>query len=244
MLEEDILRNQNRSNNTRKKNQRKGNNKSSIVHQTKNKIILFEEIRIIRRNQLQVNDYDEKENAVKGETLSDYYQEMKRQAAEINEIQAANVLIEVNLNRLDYVERFVLYSDWYKKCIEYEQHEIEQLSDEYNRCVEILNELHMQQDRCIMQDAYIVAMTTTGSARLHSVLKDMGARIVIIEEAAEVFESHIVASLSKHCEHLILIGDHVQLRPNPTVYKLAKDFQLDVSLFERLINNNAKKVYN
>ena len=47
--------------------------------------------------------------------------------------------------------------------------------------------------------------------------------------------------MSKHCEHLILIGDHVQLRPNPTVYKLAKDYHIDVSLFERLINNNIKK---
>lgn len=30
--------------------------------------------------------------------------------------------------------------------------------------------------------------------------------IVIIEEAAEVLEPHIVASLSEYCEHLILIG--------------------------------------
>ena len=33
------------------------------------------------------------------------------------------------------------------------------------------------------------------------------------------------------------IGDHQQLRPPVTVYKLAKDFALDVSLFERLIKN-------
>lgn len=32
-------------------------------------------------------------------------------------------------------------------------------------------------------------------------------------------------------------GDQQQLRPNPTVYKLAKDYKLDVSLFERLIKN-------
>ena len=85
-------------------------------------------------------------------------------------------------------------------------------------------------------------MTTTGSSRYHRILKDIGPRIVIVEEAAEVFEAHIVASLSKDTEHLILIGDHVQLRPNPTVYKLATKYKLDVSLFERLINNNIKKV--
>ena len=65
---------------------------------------------------------------------------------------------------------------------------------------------------------------------------------MIVEEAAEVFEAHVVSSLSQHCEHLILIGDHVQLKPSPTVYKLATDYKIDVSLFERLINNHIKKV--
>ena len=62
-------------------------------------------------------------------------------------------------------------------------------------------------------------------------------RITIVEEAAEVLESHIVTSLTPGCQHLILIGDHQQLRPNPTVYELAKDYNLDVSLFERMVKN-------
>ena len=58
-----------------------------------------------------------------------------------------------------------------------------------------------------------------------------------MEEAAEVLESHIVTSLTPGCQHLILIGDHQQLRPNPTVYDLAKHYNLDVSLFERMVKN-------
>ena len=58
-----------------------------------------------------------------------------------------------------------------------------------------------------------------------------------MEEAAEVLESHIVTSLTPGCQHLILIGDHQQLRPNPTVYDLAKTYHLDVSLFERMVKN-------
>lgn len=34
----------------------------------------------------------------------------------------------------------------------------------------------------------------------------MKPRVVIVEEAAEVLEAHILASLSSSCEHLILIG--------------------------------------
>ena len=36
---------------------------------------------------------------------------------------------------------------------------------------------------------------------------------------------------------MILIGDHQQLRPNPTVYDLAKKYKLEVSLFERMVKN-------
>lgn len=30
--------------------------------------------------------------------------------------------------------------------------------------------------------------------------------VVIVEEAAEVLESHVVASLTQFCQHIILIG--------------------------------------
>ena len=147
-----------------------------------------------------------------------------------------------DLNDLNYEERFALYMNCLNKYKSAKQAEIDRLSKEYNEIAQKLQELRLQMDRHILENAYIIAMTTTGSSRYHSVLKDIGPRIVIVEEAAEVFESHIVASLSKNTEHLILIGDHVQLRPNPAVYVLAKDFNLDVSLFERLINNDTKKV--
>ena len=61
-----------------------------------------------------------------------------------------------------------------------------------------------------------------------------------MEEAAEVLEAHIVTSLTKGCKHLILIGDHQQLRPNPTVYDLQINYNLDVSLFERMVTNGMK----
>ena len=89
----------------------------------------------------------------------------------------------------------------------------------------------------ILRSAKAVGMTTTGGARLHSNLKKLKPTIVIMEEAAEVLEAQIGASLTKSCQHLILIGDHQQLRPNPTVYELCRNYNLDISLFERLIKN-------
>ena len=80
-------------------------------------------------------------------------------------------------------------------------------------------------------------MTTTGAAKHYEILQSIKPKIVIVEEAAEVLEGHIITSLSDECEHLILIGDHKQLKPSPTVYQLAKKYNLDLSLFERMINN-------
>ncbi|CAJ0935708.1 unnamed protein product [Ranitomeya imitator] len=81
-------------------------------------------------------------------------------------------------------------------------------------------------------------MTTTGAAKYRSILQEVEPRIVIVEEAAEVLEAHTITTLSAACQHLILIGDHQQLRPSANVYDLAKNFNLEVSLFERLIQSD------
>ena len=57
-----------------------------------------------------------------------------------------------------------------------------------------------------LRKAKVIGMTTTGAARLQDVLQEVGPRIIVVEEAAEVLEAHIIASLNPHCQQLILIG--------------------------------------
>ena len=83
----------------------------------------------------------------------------------------------------------------------------------------------------------IIILLNVGAAKYRKLLQQLRPQITIVEEAAEVLESHIVTSLTSGCQHVILIGDHQQLRPNPTVYELAKHYNLDVSLFERMVKN-------
>ena len=68
---------------------------------------------------------------------------------------------------------------------------------QYNQAAEELAELRMQEDRSIMQDALIVAMTTTGASRYHNVLRDIGPRIVIVEEVIFFFKS---LKLIQYCD--------------------------------------------
>lgn len=59
----------------------------------------------------------------------------------------------------------------------------------------------------------------------------------VVDEAAEALEAHVITALCKQTDHLVLLGDHLQLRPKPHVYELATKFNLEISLFERLIKN-------
>ena len=92
-------------------------------------------------------------------------------------------------------------------------------------------------DRIALEKAEVIGMTTTGAAKYQHIIHLVKPKIVIVEEAAELLESHIVSALNAGTQHLILIGDHKQLRPKPNEYDLAMKHNLHISLFERLILN-------
>lgn len=46
----------------------------------------------------------------------------------------------------------------------------------------------------------------------------------------------MVCSLTQDCQQVILIGDHKQLRPKAAVYELGTKYNLNISLFERMVN--------
>ncbi|CAB3384845.1 Hypothetical predicted protein [Cloeon dipterum] len=86
-------------------------------------------------------------------------------------------------------------------------------------------------------DMDVVGMTTTAAARnRREIMDELGCTNVIVEEAAQILEPHVVASLSSKIKQMILIGDHQQLRPTINAHALT-NFYLDVSLFERLVKN-------
>ena len=66
----------------------------------------------------------------------------------------------------------------------------------------------------ILKKAKIVAMTTTGAAINQRLLSELAAPLVIVEEAAEILESNLLAVLTPHMKHAVLIGDYKQLKPN------------------------------
>ena len=88
-----------------------------------------------------------------------------------------------------------------------------------------------------LQKADVVGLTTTVAARENNLLSRVESKILIVEEAAEVLEPQLIATLTKHTQHLILIGDHKQLRPKTNDYTIGHKYKLEISMFERLVRN-------
>lgn len=109
------------------------------------------------------------------------------------------------------------------------------LSEIKTRVKSILDE----RGRRVLKDKRIIGCTTTAAAMYQSIIETASPDVILVEEAGEILEAHVVAAMSASVKQLILIGDHKQLRPKINNYTLTKEkgegYDLNVSLFERLV---------
>ena len=139
---------------------------------------------------------------------------------------------------LSLKDRYELYMYWHKK---YRAYLLDRLEDHcivFNQKCELANEAKKMTELYPLEGTDVIGMTTTGAAKHRHILDIVSPKIVIVEEAAEVLESHIVSALNAGTQHLILIGDHKQLRPKTNEYDMEVKYNLHISLFERLVKNN------
>ncbi|KAJ1631644.1 hypothetical protein T492DRAFT_869540, partial [Pavlovales sp. CCMP2436] len=85
-------------------------------------------------------------------------------------------------------------------------------------------------DGAILRKARVIGFTTTGAAKYRSLLETVAPAVLIVEEAAEVLEAHVLAAIVPSIQHMILIGNHQQLRPKVESFNLAQRHQLAVSM--------------
>ncbi|XP_052129093.1 uncharacterized protein LOC113214384 [Frankliniella occidentalis] len=110
---------------------------------------------------------------------------------------------------------------------------------QYGDLQKLHDQSHPRDKAAVMASAEIIGMTTTRASCVRTDLDRLEVKIVIVEEAAEALECHILAAIPIGAQHLIQIGDHRQLRPICAHEGLARTYNLDLSLFERLVNNGA-----
>lgn len=136
-------------------------------------------------------------------------------------------------------ERQRLHSSWVQAL---QREHIEGIASTAATCDRLKAEitaLTAENDRTVVRAKRVVACTTTAASMYQNLIEAASPDVVLVEEAAEILEAHVLAALGPSVKRLVMIGDHKQLRPRINNYALSVQkgdgFDLDRSLFERLV---------
>lgn len=140
---------------------------------------------------------------------------------------------------LDKKARNALCMKWTKAIIEDDASKVTDLVCKYNRCRQRIDQINREKEAFILKGKRIIGCTTTAAAKYNEEIREASPGIVIVEEAGEILEIHILTALSANTKQLVMIGDHKQLRPKVSNYSLTAEkgdgYDLNVSMFERLV---------
>ena len=110
---------------------------------------------------------------------------------------------------------------------------------DYQNAFEKLNAVRDEKFADVVKRKRIIGCTTSAAAKYRGLLTNANPGLVLVEEAGEILETHILTSLCANTKHLVLIGDHQQLRPKVNNFDLTiekgEGYDLNMSLFERLV---------
>ncbi|TEA18713.1 NFX1-type zinc finger-containing protein 1 [Colletotrichum sidae] len=116
---------------------------------------------------------------------------------------------------------------------------IQRLAQRYDSAQREVDTLFDESKCALVQTKRLIGCTTTAAAKYKSLVKAAKPDVVLVEEAGEILEAHILTALHSATSQVILIGDHKQLRPKINNYALSVEkgdgYDLNRSLFERLI---------
>lgn len=149
-------------------------------------------------------------------------------------LSKTNNLWNISLSRRGAIYRYLVKQAKSKKLSEFKT-----LAIQYSFAMKQCKIGGWERDFTILKNQKIIGMTTTGFSKNRGLLSSLCPKIVMVEEAAETLEAPVIGCCTESVQHLILVGDHQQLRPRCHVRELEEaPYNLNVSLFERLIRNN------
>lgn len=151
-------------------------------------------------------------------------------------------LREASVLPLSHIERQRLLEVWREEMKEQAMEELLQGAVAHGEERQSISRQRNEQDRRCLQQSHVIGLTTTGFASHAELIRSLNAKVLICEEAAEVLEAHILTALVPAVEHAILIGDHLQLRPQIMKHEFSVEnprggqaYGLNTSLFERMV---------
>lgn len=152
-------------------------------------------------------------------------------------------------------ERRAKFTEWKLAILKDQVQAIQELIHKYDLSQSRLDAKFEGKDGLVLASKRIIGCTTTAAAKYREHINAAQPDILLVEEAGEILESHVLTALASSIKQLILIGDHKcvtrhhyypithpscrQLRPKVNNYKLTVEkgegYDLNRSLFERLV---------
>jgi helicase required for RNAi-mediated heterochromatin assembly 1 len=134
--------------------------------------------------------------------------------------------------------RAAAYSYWEREITKRVMAALIPLKKDYQRLVTEFKIARMEKDAFLLSQAKLIGMTTTGLSKYRTLVASCKPRVILIEEAAECLEAPVLVGCLPSIEHMILVGDHKQLKGKCNVTDLmGEPYYLDTSLFERWVDN-------
>lgn len=141
---------------------------------------------------------------------------------------------------MSFSDRKRHFDKWRQQLLEDSMASFVTLFEDYTRVEKDLDDYFYDKKYAeTLRQKRIIACTTTAAAKYTRALKAAKPGVIIVEEAGEILESHILTAMTGDTKQLVLIGDHKQLRPKINNYALSVEkgdgYDLNRSLFERLV---------
>lgn len=136
-------------------------------------------------------------------------------------------------------ERHKLVDNWLSAILREKVERLHSLARQYDLAQSLMEVQFSESKVHTLRAKRVIGATTTAAAKYTKLLESAQPDIVIVEEAGEIQESHVLTALTSSVKQLVLIGDHKQLRPKINNYNLTVEkgegYDLNRSMFERLI---------
>jgi hypothetical protein len=140
-------------------------------------------------------------------------------------VNIGSIAIE-DLLHLPLRRRIAIFDEWVELVVEMIHDKLRTISTQFQRNEEHIQAIQAEANGELVKRMKIVGFTTSGAAKYHHLLSAVGTGsgwpmtrighthafvqidpdVLIVEEAAEVLEGHVLAALTPGLRHLVMIG--------------------------------------
>ena len=109
---------------------------------------------------------------------------------------------------MKFAERRAKFKAWKEGILKDQVQNIQEAAQKYDICQSELEAKYEEKDGKVLASKKIIGCTTTAAAKYRDHIKAASPDVLLVEEAGEILESHVLTALAPSVKQLILIGDH------------------------------------